>query len=318
MKISRRHFAKGAALATASLTAGQFPGPVQLARGAENRTTSSLPPQKDSLPTGKIGGVEFSRLILGCNLITGSSHARDLQYVAALMKHYNTEAKILETLELAETHGINAINMPVWQDTSFLEKHWKRGGKMKWLAMARPENGDLAQFRKAVDGGASAVHLFGGTSDKLVAAGQIEEFAKITAFIKSQKVPAGVAAHALSAIQACERAKIDADFYIKTLHTHDYRSAPPPGDTSVLGSYDNSWCADPDEVIEFMWTVKKPWIAFKVMAAGAIPPRTAFNYAFEKGADFILAGIFDWQVEEDVKLAKEAIANARRTRAWLG
>ena len=165
-------------------------------------------------------------------------------------------------------------------------------------------------------GGASAVHLFGGTADKLGAAGQVDEIGKITAFIKSQKVPAGVAAHALNAIQVCERAKIDVDFYVKTLHTHDYRSAPPPGDTSVLGSYDNSWCTDPDEVIEFMWTVKKPWIAYKVMAAGAIPPQKAFSYAFEKGADFILAGIFDWQVAEDAQIARDAIANARRTRPW--
>jgi hypothetical protein len=27
-------------------------------------------------------------------------------------------------------------------------------------------------------------------------------------------------------------------------------------------------------------------------------------------------GIFDWPVEEDVKIAKEAIANARRIRPW--
>ena len=27
-----------------------------------------------------------------------------------------------------------------------------------------------------------------------------------------------------------------------------------------------------DETIRFMQTVKKPWIAFKIMAAGAIPP----------------------------------------------
>lgn len=65
-----------------------------------------------------------------------------------------------------------------------------------------------------------------------------------------------------------------------------------------------------------MATVKKPWIAFKVMAAGAIPPQKAFAHAFQSGADFVLAGMFDWQIAEDVKLAKEAIAGLHRMRPW--
>ena len=65
-----------------------------------------------------------------------------------------------------------------------------------------------------------------------------------------------------------------------------------------------------------MKTVNKPWIAFKVMAAGAIPPRKAFRHAFDSGADFVLAGMFDFQVAADVQIAKEALANAKRTRPW--
>ena len=60
---------------------------------------------------GKIGSVEFSGLMLGGNLISGYAHSRDLGYVGELMKRYNTEARIIQTLELAESHGINAINL---------------------------------------------------------------------------------------------------------------------------------------------------------------------------------------------------------------
>jgi phosphoribosyl-dephospho-CoA transferase len=65
-----------------------------------------------------------------------------------------------------------------------------------------------------------------------------------------------------------------------------------------------------------MKTVEKPWIAFKVMAAGAIPAREAFQYAFDNGADHILAGMFDFEIADDVQIAKETLANAKRERPW--
>jgi len=69
--------------------------------------------------------------------------------------------------------------------------------------------------------------------------------------------------------------------------------------------------------VEFMKKVNKPWLAFKTMAAGAIPPRDAFRFAFQGGADFILAGMFDYEIADDVKLANEALGRAKdRARPW--
>jgi hypothetical protein len=52
------------------------------------------------------------------------------------------------------------------------------------------------------------------------------------------------------------------------------------------------------------------------MAAGAISPREAFSYSFNNGADFVLAGMFDFQIAEDVQIARESLAKAKRQRAW--
>ena len=190
---------------------------------------------------------------------------------------------------------------------------------MKWFAQVRMDpGGSFSQVSKAVDLGATAIHITGDAADALIEKGQVEKIGKMMDFIKSQKCIAGVAAHSMKALVESEKARFNVDFYQKTLHTLDYRSAPRPDETGELGSYDNSWCRDPDEVIEFFWTVKKPFIAFKVMAAGAIPPRKAFQHAFNGGADFVLAGMFDWQVEEDVQIAREVLSDVRRTRPWLG
>jgi NAD(P)H-dependent flavin oxidoreductase YrpB (nitropropane dioxygenase family) len=67
-----------------------------------------------------------------------------------------------------------------------------------------------------------------------------------------------------------------------------------------------------------MRDVKVPWIAFKVLAAGAIPTEEGIKYAFESGADFVCLGMFDFQVKEDAELAQKIIAGANnRERPWM-
>jgi hypothetical protein len=321
-QISRRGFVKSSLLASAALP---------LSLGAQTTSTPQAPGSSagapaapaEPFPKGKIAGQEFSRLMMGGNLIGGWSHSRDLPYVSTLMRHYNTSAKIRETLELGESQGITAINTWVMDDNSDIFAHWKCGGKIKWFAQARPDgSGGFSQIQKAIDQGAAGVHLTGDACEALISAGKFDKIAESVQFIKSQKRIAGVAAHDLRVIVECEKARLDVDFYQKTFHTHDYYTAPRPDETGPLGAHDNSWCQDPQAVIDVMAKVKQPWIAFKILAAGAIQPRAAFPYAFNSGADFILVGMFDWQIAEDVKLAKHVLSvvagpNSKRTRAWV-
>jgi hypothetical protein len=70
-----------------------------------------------------------------------------------------------------------------------------------------------------------------------------------------------------------------------------------------------------------MEEVPQPWLAFKVLAAGAIHPREGFKFAFENGADFIVAGMFDFQVEQDANIARDILAGLtkrKRKRPWRG
>ena len=149
-QISRRGFVKSSLIASAAVPLGLEPA--RPPADARQRAAAASPaaPAPEAMPTGKMGGQEFSRLMLGGNLIGGWSHSRDLAYVSTLMRHYNTDAKIRETLELAEAHGITAINTWVMQENSPLFNHWKRGGKMKWFAQVRLDaGGGYSQIQKA-------------------------------------------------------------------------------------------------------------------------------------------------------------------------
>ncbi len=278
-----------------------------------------------ALPQGKIGDLQVSRLLLGGNLLTHYTHSRDLKYVYNLAKHYNTVEKIWETMALAEKHGVNTVvihTAPGVMD--FLQRYrHERGGKIQWIICpTAPIDDSMEEYRRQVreivEAGVDAVYVWGVRSDQLVEQGRPDLIAKAVATAKEFGVPCGVGAHDLRVITACEKINAGADFYIKTFHHHNYPSGPKPEEIQgPYAEFPGYWCSHPNEVIEVMKDVGKPWIAFKVMAAGAIPPEDAFQYAFDNGADHVLAGMFDFEIAEDVQIAQAALAKVNRRREWV-
>jgi hypothetical protein len=278
----------------------------------------------NSMPMGQIGKLKVSRMLLGGNLLTHYTHSRDLQYVYNLTAHYNTDEKIMETMALAEQHGINTLSMHNPPHAmSVLKKYRKRGGKMQWIICPTATVEDHMEaytvaVKELVDAGCEAIYLWGVLADPLVSQRRIDLVAKAVEVAKNLGVPSGVGCHDLRVVAECEKNRVPADFYINTFHHHDYPTAPKPeqlkGATSEAPGY---WCKDPQGTLELMKTVEKPWFAFKVMAAGAIPPKDGFRYAFDNGADHILVGMFDFEIAEDVEIGKAAIAAAaKRGRPW--
>ncbi len=283
------------------------------------------------MPTGKIRHVRISRLICGGNLIIGSSHDRDLIYVAALMRHYFTDRRIMEMWQLCEECGINTMIGPVNSPYGFGEDPTLRvynryrselGGQIQWIAQTYPKTYDLtSSIQTAIDNGAVGAFVHGGIGDNWVENNRVELLAKVFEFIKQNGLIAGCACHSLEVPMALEKAGVEVDFYMKTLHSDTYWSATPKTERPERGlpPHDNMWCTNPAETIEFMRTVRKPWIAFKVLAAGAIHPQEGFKFAFENGADFANVGMFDFQVREDAIIARDAvaqIASKGRARPW--
>jgi hypothetical protein len=83
-------------------------------------------------------------------------------------------------------------------------------------------------------------------------------------------------------------------------------------------SIDNMWCASASDVTAFFQKCKTPWIAYKVLAAGALNPEEAFKYAFENGADFICVGMFDFQVIPNANIVYNTLTgDLKRERQWF-
>ena len=290
----------------------------------------SLKDLKGQLPQGTLGKLKISRVILGGNLIGGYSHSRDLIYGSQLFKAYNTDRKVFETFELAERAGINMFCADPNELPLFAKYRELNSSKMQTLVQVwgHPKPTDLkGTVDKAIDYGGTLLYIRGVEGDLFARDGKIDLLGKALDYIKSQGVPAGIGSHSIEVPIQCEKAGLNPDYYVKTLHSDQYWSATPRKDRvefSIIdprlahgGWKDNMFDLFPEKTIEFMGTVKKPWIAYKVLAAGAFHPKDGFRFAFENGADFICVGMFDFQVVEDVNVATEVLSSVKnRTRPW--
>lgn len=287
---------------------------------------------KGTLPKGRLGKFEISRLIMGTNPINGYAHSRDLGYVGSLFKAYNTEKKVFETLMIAEQAGINCIGSG-FLSLPLLSKYKKETGSkiivIGQVGLNRDTKNIFEQFDQAIGIGVDVIQLHGEWCDRLVVEKRFDDIAKLIDYVRKQGMLAGMGAHTADAQKACAEKGIIPDYYMVTMHHSNYWSAHPMENRVLYESigtkqddhnkwHDNCFCTFPDRTVDFVSKATVPVVAFKVMAAGAILPEDGIRWAFENGADFVTAGMFDFQVISDVNITLDILNNLPgRQRKWF-
>ena len=143
----------------------------------------------------------------------------------------------METLALAEQHGINTVSMhnpphPMSRPAP-LPQGARRQDPVDHLPhrAGRAGHGEVPRSRSRSWSRTAARPFTSGASTptRWSAQGKMDLIAKAVELPKEFGVPSGVGAPSLDVVKACEKHGVKADFYIKTFHHHNYPTAPEAG-----------------------------------------------------------------------------------------
>jgi hypothetical protein len=257
------------------------------------------------LPTVDFCGLTITRMLIGANPFGGFSHQnpdRD-----KVMREYYSVDRIIETWKRAEDAGVNAMvtNNESPHVIEAVKKYLSSGGKMQWIAQVNSRvNPDLVSaIDEVVDIGCSALYLHGGLVDELYRNKDAEYVRKWCGHARERGVPGGVAGH-----------DPEAHLWVNTLDAADFHAVCffNCGSVHFNGGERFSLC-DPPAAVNVINSITKPCIGYKIMGAGRIDARMAFEYAFEKikPGDVVNVGMYrgdkDNIVEENAALVSEIL-----------
>ncbi|MFC1479627.1 hypothetical protein ACFL6F_03425 [Planctomycetota bacterium] len=257
------------------------------------------------LPYVEFCGLNVTRVILGANPFGGFSHQnkeRDEE-----MRSYYTVERIIETWNRAEAAGINAMvtNNETEHVLQAVEKYLSEGGKLQWIAQIN--NNKIPNMFKAIDQvaeiGARAIYFHGALIDEAYHKKNKDTLRAWCDYVHSRHIPVGVAGHSP-----------DAHLWVDRLDIADFHAVCFFNCGSLhVGKGDKFELEDLSSAVEAIKRIRKPCIGYKIMGAGRIDPRTAFEYAFRniKPADVVNVGVYrgdkDNMIEENISIAEDIL-----------
>lgn len=257
------------------------------------------------LPTVDFCGLTVTRLIIGANPFGGYSHQtpeRDAE-----MRAYYTVDRIHETWERAKAAGLNTMitNNETPHVLEAVRTYLEAGGRLQWIAQVncreKPEMAEAVDEVVAL--GASALYFHGALVDDAYRRQDAETLRAWAAHARAQGVPVGVAGHVPAA-----------HLWVDSLDVVDFHAVCLFNCGSLHeGEGERFSLADVPVAIDAIRQIRKPCIAYKIMGAGRIDARMAFEYAFDaiKPGDVVNVGMHrgdkDGMVEENAAMVAQIL-----------
>ncbi|MFH1477588.1 MAG: hypothetical protein ABIH24_08900 [Verrucomicrobiota bacterium] len=257
------------------------------------------------LPCVDFCGLKITRLVLGANPFGGYSHQNERRDNE--MRAYYTIERIKETWARAEAAGINTMitNNETSHVIQAVREYIGNGGKLQWIAQingrSKPEM--IKAIDEAVDIGCKALYFHGAQTDDVYSRKDDETLRIWCDHARSRGVPVGVAGHAP-----------EAHLWINGLDIVDFHVVCFFNCGSLHDGKGNKFkLKDIGPAVECVRRIKKPCIGYKIMGAGRIDPRMAFEYAFDqiKATDVVNVGMYrgdkDDMLEENAAMVREIL-----------
>ena len=257
-----------------------------------------------TLPQVDFCGLKVSRLIIGANPFGGFSHQnkdRDLE-----MKTYYTIDRIRETWERAQAVGINTMvtNNESTHVVQAVRDYLSSGGSLRWIAQVNCLKQDMFEsIDEVIDIGCAALYIHGALVDEAYRTKNEETLRSWCDHVRSAGVPVGVAGHAP-----------EAHLWVDSLDIVDFHAVCFFNCGSLHDGKGHKFrLRDMAAAAACARQIQKPCIGYKIMGAGRINPRMAFEYAFGsmKATDPVNVGMYrgdiDNMVEENAAIVRSIL-----------
>jgi hypothetical protein len=274
------------------------------------------------LPTVKLGKHQITRLIIGGNPVYGHSHFNRI--FSQSMTEWHTPERVVALLKRCEQAGINC-----WQNSyaertlQDLERYREAGGKMHWLCLGKP---DWDEHPDRIDDAAKhkpiGIAPHGALAERLYRDKKLDVLTDLLKRIHDQGVLVGLSAHNPALIELAEDKGWEVDYYMCCLY---YLTRPRAEFQKLLGTDlplgEIYLPSDPPRMFKVIGAVKKPCLAYKVLAAGRrigskAEIRECFKTALEhvKSGDAMIVGMYQQfgdQVGENATVVRELCGGSR-------
>lgn len=266
-----------------------------------------------ALPTIRLGEHRVTRLIAGYNPVGGFSHATP--NLSQHMRNYFTVERTVDFLRHCEAQGINAFQFDLSEKTEKALEILREGGTHLRFICLHSERSRYASLEEVMAHQPIAVAHHGGVTDSLFRDGkaqQVHDYVKRTHDLGAL---ACVSSHNPAHIARMADEGWENDFFMACFYHLSRTREEMERELGFATVGEPFLESDPEKMTAVIRQIDKPFLAFKILAAGRRCANekavaSAFKRAFEqiKKTDAVIVGMypaFQDEVSQNVALAKQ-------------